>query len=140
MKGLSRSQVGLLALVALALLVALIAVVVEAWTLAAAAGVISFGLFVVLVVLTLAALTHSVQRQSELLRDSALRTRETVSGIRRIDQRTEERFQTLDSTAARLEAAERRMLAAFDAQRFQLQDELDALQRQIQEPTTDSGS
>lgn len=140
MKGLSRSQVGLLALVALALLVALIAVVVEAWTLAAAAGVISFGLFVVLVVFTLAALTHSVQRQSELMRDSAVRTRETVSGIRRIDQRTEERFKTLDSTAARMEAAERRMLAAFEAHRFQLQDEMDELQRQIQEPTIDPKS
>lgn len=122
MKGLSRAQLTLLTLVALALLVALIAVVVEAWRFAAAAAVISFGLFVVLVVLTLTALTRSVQRQSELLRDSAVRTRETVSGIRRIDQRTEERFMTLDSMAARMEAAERRLLAAFEAHRHHIED------------------
>lgn len=122
MKGLSVPQLGLLSLTGLGLLVSLVAVVAEAWVIAAAAAVISFGLFVILVVFTLAALTRSVRRMGELVRSTAPRLRETSAGIRRVDQRTAERFKTLDSAEARLEATERRMLAAFEAHSHRVED------------------
>lgn len=124
MKGLSAAQLGLLALVALALLVSLVAVVVDAWMLAAVTVLIGFGAFVVVVVFTLAALTRRVGRLGETVREMAPQLGETASGIRRVDQRTDERFKTLDSSQARLQATERRMLAAFEAHRFHLEDDL----------------
>lgn len=122
MKGLSVPQLGLLSLTGLGLLVSLVAAVAEAWVVAAAAAVVSFGFFVVLVVFTLAALTRSVRRTGELVRSTAPRLRETSAGIRRVDQRTAERFKTLDSAEARLEATERRMLAAFEAHSHRVED------------------
>ncbi|RJN32974.1 hypothetical protein [Nesterenkonia natronophila] len=122
MKGLSVPQLGLLSLTALGLLVSLVGVVAEAWVVAAAAAVASFGFFVILVVFTLAALTRSVRRLGELVRSTAPRLRETSAGIRRVDQRTAERFKTLDSAEARLEAAERRLVAAFEAQSQRVED------------------
>lgn len=122
MKGLSGAQLGLLVLIALGLLVSLIAVVAEAWVVAAASALISFGVFVILVVFTLVALTRSVRRTGELVRSTSPRLRETAAGIRRVDQRTAERFKTLDSAEARLEATERRMLAAFEAHSHRVED------------------
>lgn len=133
MKGLSVPQLGLLSLTGLGLLVSLVAVVAETWVIAAAAALISFGFFVLLVVFTLAALTRSVRRTGELVRTTAPRLRETSAGIRRVDQRTAERFKTLDSAEARLEAAERRMLAAFEAHRFHLEDEFSQVKRGLQD-------
>lgn len=125
MKGLSAAQLGLLALVGLALLVSLVAVVVEAWMLAAVTALVGFGVFVVLVVFTLAALTRTVGRLGETMRETVPQVRETASGIRRVDQRTDERFKTLDSTEARLQATERRMLAAFETHRQRVEDTLE---------------
>ena len=122
MKGLSVPQLGLLSLTGLGLLVSLVAVIAEAWVIAAAAALISFGFFVILVVFTLAALTRSVRRTGELVRTTAPRLRETSAGIRRVDQRTAERFKTLDSAEARLEAAERRVVAAFEAHSQRVED------------------
>lgn len=122
MKGLSVRQLGLLSLIALGLLVSLIAILLGAWALAAASAVLSFGVFVVLVVFTLAAMTRSARRMSELVRSMGPQLRETTAGIRRVDQRTEERFRTLDSVEGRLEAAERRMLAAFENHRQHVED------------------
>lgn len=130
MKGLSAAQLGLLALVALALLVSLVAVVVDAWMLAAIAALAGFGLFVVVVVFTLAALTRTVGRLGETTREMALQVRETASGTRRVDQRTDERFKTLDSGEARLEATERRMLAAFEAHRQYVEDTIEEIRDQ----------
>lgn len=130
MKGLSAAQLGLLGILALALLSTLIAVVMGAWTMAALAAVVSFGLFAILVVFTLAALTRSVQRQTELIRDTAPRVQETAAGIRRVDQRTADRFRTLDTAEARQEATGRRVLAAFEAHRQRVEDTVEeALQR-----------
>lgn len=125
MKGLSAAQLGLLGILALTLLATLVAVVLEAWTMAAVAAAISFGLFAILVVFTLAALTGSVQRQTELIRETAPRVQETAAGIRRVDQRTADRFRTLDSAEARQEATGRRMLAAFEAHRQRVEDTVD---------------
>lgn len=133
MKGLSGPQLGLLVLTALGLLVSLGAVVAEAWVVAAAAAVVSFGFFVILVIFTLAALTLSVRRMGELVRNTAPRLRETSAGIRRVDQRTAERFKTLDSAEARLEATERRMLAAFESHSHRVEDTVaEAVERQSQ--------
>jgi hypothetical protein len=121
-KGLSRAQLGLLVVLAIILLGTLIAVLLQEWVVAAGAAVISFGLFAVLVVFTLTALTGSVRRLGELSRATAPRVRETAAAVRRVDQRTAERFKTLDTAGARLEAAERRVLAAFEDHRQRVED------------------
>lgn len=140
MKGLSAAQLTLLGLAALALAIALVAIVVESWTLAAATALVGFGLSVVVVVFTMAALTRRVGRLGETAREMAPQVRETASGIRRVDQRTDERFKTLDSMEARLQATERRMLAAIEAHRFQLEDELTDLRTDLAEHTTSPGT
>jgi hypothetical protein len=132
-KGLSIAQLGLLVVLALTLLATFIAVVVEAWTLAAASAAISFGVFAILVVFTLAALTQSVQRQTALIRETSGRVHEAAAGIRRVDQRLTDRFRSLDSSEARQEVTGRRMLAAFEAHRQRVEDTVDeALQRKGQ--------
>jgi hypothetical protein len=129
-KGLSAAQLGLLVILALTLLATLIAVMLEAWTLAAASAVISFGLFAILVVFTTAALTQSVQRQTALIRETVPRIQEAAAGVRRVDQRTADRFRSLDSSEARQEVTGRRILAAFEAHRQRVEDTVgEAIQR-----------
>lgn len=131
MKGLSRRQLGLLGLLGLSLLGTLVAILLGQWTAVGVGSVVSFGLFSVLVVLTLAALTRSMQRLRGALRATSPRIRDTAAGVRRLDHRTADRFKALDSTEARLEAAERRLLATFEAHRFQLEDDVADLERRL---------
>lgn len=136
MKGFSGPQIGLLCILGLSLLATLIAILLEAWRVAAAGAVVSFGVFSVLVVFTLIALKESVQRTSGLVRATNPRIRETAAGVRRLDNRTADRFKTLDFTEARIESAERRLLATLETHRFELEDEVAELKQKLQGPNS----
>lgn len=125
-RGLSTEQLLLIAVYVLSLGVTLIAVLLGAWRTAAAAGVVTFGLFSAVVILTLAARTYA----ASLVRDRVeriyqdLRTARTSSRLRHLDQRYSQMAKSVDATHARVEAAERRLTAAFDAHRLHLEEDL----------------
>ncbi|WP_147105093.1 hypothetical protein [Nesterenkonia populi] len=133
MKYLSRPQRTLMGGLGFALLATLITIVLEAWQFAALGAVVSFGIFAALVVFTLAALTRSMQLIRTRVRNIDPRVREIAAGVRRLDNRTAERFKTLEATQARLEASERRVLASVEAHRFDLEDEISQLHTHLQD-------
>ncbi|WP_044495901.1 hypothetical protein [Nesterenkonia massiliensis] len=127
MKLLPIAQIIFFTISALALLGVALAVFAEHWRFAAGAATVSAVFFMGLVALTLAFL----QRQLRIIRarvrtidQELMQNRHIAAGVRRIDDRTADRFKMMEATEARLEAAERRLLATFEAHRFQLEDEL----------------
>lgn len=134
MKGLSRPQLGLLSILGLALISTLTASIMRQWMVAAVSAVITFGLFTILVVFTLAALTKSVRRSGEVINRAASRIHDASAGIRRIERRIVDRSEAFDSMQMRIEASERRLIAAFEAQRFHIEDDLEQLKHTAGEP------
>lgn len=133
MKGLSTQQLVVLGACFLALLGTIAAVLVEEWKVAVVAAATSFGLFTVLVAFTLSAMHRVMRGISGRLRTidrEMSQTRHIAAGVRRIDNRTTERFKMFEATEARLEAAERRLLATFEAHRLQLEDEIAELRKE----------
>ncbi|NDK33179.1 hypothetical protein [Nesterenkonia haasae] len=121
----------------MACLIMLVATVVSAfaeeWKLAIACAAASFGLFTVLMLFTLAAMLRTLRLVRGRVRtiDHEIRqVRHMAAGVRRIDNRTAERFKMFEATEARVEAAERRLLATFEAHRFQLEDEVAELRKE----------
>ncbi|WP_022872424.1 hypothetical protein [Nesterenkonia alba] len=132
MKGLSTKQLGVLALCALALALTLVAALLKQWQLAALAGVAAFGIFVVFTAFTLAAMTHTLETMRKRLVDIDTSTRSALASSRRIDHRTADRFKALDATEARIEAAERRLLATLESHRFALEDDVAEVKEQFE--------
>ncbi|GAB3845826.1 hypothetical protein [Nesterenkonia populi] len=137
-QGLSTKQLAVIGIYGVALLTTLIALLAGAWTLAAAAAVVSLGLLSVLLVLTLAAMTRTAALTRQQVREIHHQTRggEQLGQLRRLEAQTADRFKelttTLHGTEARLEAAERRLLVTFEAHRDQLEDDITALRSHME--------
>ncbi|WP_146339474.1 hypothetical protein [Nesterenkonia sp. NBAIMH1] len=136
-RGLSTKQIAVIGAYGIALLATLIAVLAGAWTVAAAAGIISLGLLSVLLVFTLAAMTRIASLTRQQVREIHHQTRagEELGQLRRLEADTAERFKelsgTLQGTEARIEAAERRLLATFEAHRDHLEEDIAALRKHL---------
>ncbi|GAA1145839.1 hypothetical protein [Nesterenkonia lutea] len=132
-RGLSQQQLALIAVYILALGVTLVTVLMQLWVFAAAAGLVSFGLFSALVILTLAAMTHTASgvRRRLLDLERSVKPARTTAMFRRIDERTVQINRTLDATEARLRASEARTLAGFEDQRQHLEDEIARLRAEV---------
>ncbi|WP_258934921.1 hypothetical protein [Nesterenkonia pannonica] len=124
MKGISKNQLVFLAVIAFGIAASAVSVLLEAWRIAALAALGSFGLFVLFVAFSLAAMTRSSQLVRSRVREIYSLTKMVHASTRRVDNRTAERFKTLESTQDRIEAAERRLLATLESQRFQLEDDI----------------
>lgn len=125
-RGLSKEQLGLIAVYVIALIVTLVAVLLELWVFAASAAVVSFALFSALVILTLAAMTRTADGVRLRLFDleSNIKPARTMAMFRRIDERTTQMNRTLEATEARLRTNEARTLAGFEEHRQYLEDEI----------------
>lgn len=128
-RGLSRAQLGLIAVYLLMLGLTFLTVLLGQWRLAAAAGVVSFGLFSGLVVLTLARMTYS----QRVMRERVTEIRREVRGsrmartLRRLDERHQQLTRGMDRVEGRLQFAEQRMVESFEDHRLHVEDELSRL-------------
>ncbi len=132
MKGVSPQQLIVLMACLIMLVATVVAAFAEEWKLAIACAAASFGLFAILTLFTLAVMLRTLRLVRGRVRtiDHEIRQiRHVAAGVRRIDNRTAERFKMFESTEARLESTERRLLATFEAQRFQLEDEVAELRK-----------
>lgn len=134
MKGISTPQVAVIVALFLGLVATAVLVVLEEWKLAALGSLGTLGLFVAFVILTLAAMTHAASTTRRRVLDISRQTRQVVSATRRVDRRTAERFKMLESHQERLEATERRLLGVIEAQRFQLEDDLESINEKLRHP------
>ena len=139
-RGLSRAQLSLIAVYLLALGLTFLAVLLGQWRLAAAVGVVAFGLFSGLVTLTLARMTHS----QRVMRDRVTEIRREVRGartariLRRLDDRHQQLNRGMERVEKRLQSAELRMVESFDDHRLPVADELSRLPESA-EPSDPSG-
>lgn len=125
-RGLSKAQLGLIAVYLLVLAAVLVAVLLEQWQLAAAGGVVGVGLFSGIVILTLARMTHSQQvtreRVNEIRRE--VRGARTARILRRLDERHQQLNRGMDRVEERLVSAEQRMVGSFEDHRLHLEDQI----------------
>lgn len=137
-RGLSRAQLGLIAVYLVVLSAALAAVLLEHWRLAAAAGIIGFGLFSGIVILTLARMTHSQrvtrERVDEIRRE--VRGARSARILRRLDERHQQLNRGMDRVEGRLRSAEQRMVGSFEDHRLHLEDEIARLRGSSEPPQT----
>ncbi|WP_150461222.1 hypothetical protein [Nesterenkonia ebinurensis] len=128
-RGLSKEQMALIAVYLLGLALTFLAVALGHWRTAALAGIVTFGLFSALVILTLAAMTHVAgtarQRLTEVHHE--VRSARTLRALRRLDDRYARLSKQVAAAEARREAGEQRLLATLEAQRFQFEDDIAAL-------------
>lgn len=125
-RGLSPQQLALIGAYLVALTATLTAVLLGAWQMAAAAAVVTFGLFSAVMILTLAARTYAASQTRRRIEQihHELRTARTSSRLRHLDQQYSQMVKSVDATHSRLEAVERRLTAAFDAHCLHLEEEL----------------
>ncbi|GFZ84621.1 hypothetical protein [Nesterenkonia alkaliphila] len=128
-RGLSLRQLILAGGYLTALAVTLVCAVLGAWKAAAIAGILSFALFSVWVILTLAAMTRNQQalrqRIAQLNREGA--SSELSRSLRRLNKHYALITGSLRGSEERIAAAERRMLNALEAHRQHVEDSLDTI-------------
>lgn len=141
-RGLSKAQLGLIAVYLLVLGLTFLAVLLGQWRLAAAAGVVAFGLFSGLVVLTLARMTYAHRavraRVGEIRRD--VRGVRTVRLLRRLEERHQRLNHGMDRIEERLQSAEQRMVSSFEDHRLHVEDELSRLPHRDSARPSDSSA
>lgn len=139
-RGLSREQLILIAAYLLGLAGTFIAAIAGQWRVAASLGVLTFGLFSALVILTLAAMTYAAGTARRRIVDMhhEVRSARTLRALKKLDDRYGRLTTLLADAERRREAGEQRLLATFEAQRFQIEDEIAAL-RQETSVKTDVG-
>lgn len=140
-RGLSKEQLALIAVYLVALAATLVAVLIGQWRAAAGLGVVAFGLFSGLVILTLAAMTHAAgrarQRINQMHQDLA--SARLLGTMRQLDDRHSRLTRQISATEQRRDIGEQRLLATFESHRFQLEDDLDQLHRELKAATAQRG-
>lgn len=140
-RGLSKEQLALIAVYLVALGATLVAVLIGQWRVAAVLGVAAFGMFSGLVILTLAAMTHAAGRTRRRINEmhQDLASARLLGTMRHLDDRHSRLSRQISATEQRRDIGEQRLLATFESHRFQLEDDLDQLQRELRAATAQPG-